>query len=136
MAPVGQAPAGQLPPQAVIYRDTSCHRNDPAGAPFPQLSCGHASTGWGESPVRFTAKVLFELGLVHRWPQRPLRDWGTHCDEPVDFAAVLSRRPTYKCQLPFCRAHEARLGFRRVATDAMAIAAGRLAMAQLPSPER
>lgn len=51
MAPVGQAPAGQLPPQAVIYRDTCCHRNHPAGAPLAHLSCGHASTGWGEAPL-------------------------------------------------------------------------------------
>src|SRR5713226_10186235 len=51
MAPVGQALAGQLPPQAVIYRDTCCHRNDQAGAPLAHLSCGHASTGWGEAPL-------------------------------------------------------------------------------------
>jgi peptidoglycan/LPS O-acetylase OafA/YrhL len=59
MAPVGQAPAGQLPPQAVIYRDTCCHRNDPAGAPFAQLSCGHASTGWGGAPLA----LLLEKGM-------------------------------------------------------------------------
>jgi len=51
MAPVGQALAGQLPPQAVIYRDTCCHRNDPAGAPLAHLSREHALMGWGEAPL-------------------------------------------------------------------------------------
>ncbi len=59
MAPVGQALAGQLPPQAVIYRDTCCHRNDPAGAPLAHLSYGHASTGWGKAPL-----VLNTFGIA------------------------------------------------------------------------
>jgi hypothetical protein len=32
-------------------RDTWCHRHDPAGALSAHLTCGHASTGWGEAPL-------------------------------------------------------------------------------------
>jgi hypothetical protein len=58
MAPVGQALAGQLPPQAVIYRDTCCHRNDPTGASLAHLSCDHASTGWGEAPLGLRLQIV------------------------------------------------------------------------------
>src|SRR5260370_1279875 len=51
MARAGRPVAAHYPPQAVIYRYTCCHRNDPAGAPWAHLSCGHASTGWGEAPL-------------------------------------------------------------------------------------
>jgi hypothetical protein len=58
VAPVGQAPKGHLPPQAVRYRDTSCHRHVPAGALFAHLSGGHASMGWGATPLVLAVQHL------------------------------------------------------------------------------
>ena len=86
MAPVGQALKGQLPPQAVIYRDISCHRNAPAGVPFAHLSCKHASTGWGEAPLVLyhhpaPLDVLFAADSEQLASVRAqLRSWLRSCD--------------------------------------------------------
>ena len=70
VAPVGQARTGQLPPQAVIYRDTSCHRHDPAGAPF-RPARPPARLEQLASPVLVPSHPAAEsLSRVNGWPHR------------------------------------------------------------------
>ncbi len=64
MAPVGPAITGQLPPQAVIYGDTWCHRHVPAGAPFAHPSSRHASTGWGATPLALDGDAPLTLQSI------------------------------------------------------------------------
>ncbi len=93
MAPVGQALAGQLPPQAVIYRDTCCHRNDPAGAPLAHLSCGHASTGWGEAPLVLGDQDLVLCpGEAAEFDTRVPHWFGSLGDGPVELLSLFGRQ--------------------------------------------